>query len=183
MKKISLLAATAILFTAAAETIQLEILNNNGFEKTTAKGAIRDWTYNPYSKRFNGGGSFTSVPNGYKGKAAKLKCSEGQRIYLYNSKPIQVKEGKDTLIVSFWCKGKGNLQILLYGYNAANKNIGGWNGAKMMIDAKEWKKYTWTIPLKTTGKDITQIRIAPTIVGETDLEIDEAEFSIERKID
>ena len=53
----------------------------------------------------------------------------------------------------------------------------------MMIDAKEWKKYTWTIPLKTTGKDITQIRIAPTIVGETDLEIDEAEFSIERKID
>ena len=82
MKKISLLAATAILFTAAAETIQLEILNNNGFEKTTAKGAIRDWTYNPYSKQFNGGGSFTSVPNGYKGKAAKLKCSEGQRIYL-----------------------------------------------------------------------------------------------------
>lgn len=182
-KAITFLMISAAMFTLSAETIKLEFQNNNGFEQTTPKGQIKLWTYNPYSKTFKGGGTMTSVPNGYKGKAVKLKCQDGQRLYFYSAKAAKIKEGKDTVKVSLWCKGKGTLQISLYGYTAANKNAGGWDGKKIAIDTPEWKQYTWSIPLKTKGKNITNIRIAPVIFGATDLEIDEFEVVIERMVD
>lgn len=183
MKIISSFVIAAALATAvSAETIQLEFNNNNGFEKLTAKGVIREWTYSGYSKTFKGGGKFTSNPAGYKGKCAGLKTEPGQRIYIYNAKAIPVKEGKDTVKISLWCKGKGSMQIMLYGYNDKNRNVGGWNGKSEIIDAPEWKQYTWTIPLKAYGKNITQIRIAPAVVKESDLLIDEMNVIIERTL-
>lgn len=162
------------------EIIKLEFKNNNSFEKVGAKGNILDWTFNPYSKTFKGGGTMTSSPDGRSGKCLAVKTDAGQSVFFYSANQTDVQPGKDTVIVSLYTKGKGTIQMQLYGYDP-KKNCGGWNSPKVKVDSKDWQKQEFRIPL-TVQPNTVAMRMAPSIFENSDLLMDDLEIIIERRL-
>lgn len=163
-----------------AETVKLAFTNNNSFDQVNRLGEPALWQYNDYSKKFNGGGTFKSNPNGRTGKCIAVKTGEGQSVFFYSATQAEVQPGKDTVIVTLYTKGKGTLQIQLYGYDP-KKNCGGWSSPKTKVDSTEWQKQEFKIPLTPQPKTVA-IRLAPGIFENSDLLIDDLEAVIERSM-
>lgn len=183
MKHILFSLATVAAFTLTAaedKTIKLVFDNNNNFENAGSNGVVRSWSYNGYSKSFNGGGTFTSHAAGYKGKCVQLKNGKGQRVYIYSAKAAPVMIGKDTVKISAWTKGKGSLQMLVYGYDAKDKISYIWSGKNQVINAPAWKECTWSIALDMRGKKTSRIRLAFLASENSDFLLDELKVVIER---
>lgn len=162
------------------ETLKLAFINNNSFDQVTRLGEPALWQYNEYSKKFNGGGTFKSEPNGRTGKCIAVKTDAGQSVFFYSANQVDVQPGKDTVKVTLYTKGKGTLQIQLYGYDP-KKNCGGWNSPKIQVDSADWQKQEFKIPLTAQPKTVA-IRLAPSIFENSDLLIDDLEAVIERNM-
>ena len=153
---------------------------DNQFESTTAKGTFRKWTFNEWSKSFHGGGSMTVSDQGRTGKCVALKTGDKQRVCFYSEVSIPVVPGKDQLEISLFLRGKGSIMIMNYAYNEKNKYVGGWNSNKITVDTPEWKEYQFRIPITAAVKQAKTLRIAPMILSNSDLQLDDMQIVLIR---
>ena len=122
----------------------------------------------------------TVSDQGRTGKCVALKTGDKQRVCFYSEVSIPVVPGKDQLEISLFLRGKGSIMIMNYAYNEKNKYVGDWNSNKITVDTPEWKEYQFRIPITAAVKQAKTLRIAPMILSNSDLQLDDMQIVLIR---